>query len=824
MAAPTSTEELIDFIRKSGVVPSDKLERFVSEQIDLRSAPSKSVNLFVQKKLLTSFQAKLLIAGRFRGFRIGQYLMQDQLGKGGMGAVYLGVHETLRRQAAIKVLPKDGNKLAVERFLREARAAAALDHPNIVRMHDVGCEGTLHYLVMEYVEGQTLEKLVNAGGPLSTQLALEYVAQVASGLQHAYEKGFIHRDIKPSNLILGTDGTVKILDMGLARSFAADDQLTALLDQGAVVGTADYISPEQAMNDPKVDIRTDIYSLGATFFSILTGRPPFDGPTASKLLQHQMKDAPSLTKLDRTIPKALAQVVAKMMAKKPGDRFQTPADVITALGPWLIDTPSLLAGMSKTLAGSTGQLRKRDSGKLRSSAKSRPKWLWPAVGVVAAVAVLGIGLAIGFGGGSDKNKALGSTPGVTQNTPPNNAPLTNRTPKPGTPSDKTFAAPPAPPNPNAKVIFAFDAGSVDTFSAVVSQKTTVEGRVAALPFQRDGLGPDSYKEGSRGKFSRLDFNGRPGLMMANMNADRELNSSEFFFQLEKELGCALNPGGTYSVEVDYATIGEGSGRLVVQTLDFKNIHTQPLPATSGDWRSAELRFRRDPKIPVRLLVYSDGSGLENGLVFEGLRVRDHNADEVGVAEPPRVAEPPKSGEPLYKLSWDGTKAFSTNVKLSEAPDRSGQQVHATVSSKGDGKLPDDWVVATWQPGTVAQLVIDRSQGEWALGLRNLEGPPTAMLFAPRFASRTGYCRVHCEILFGGKKSGVKIRLAPNGLKAEDAVTIEPQEGWQTINAVIDCRSKGPAKLEFHITDDPDQILWIRKYEVFEAEAQDFVKK
>ena len=173
MAAPTSTEELIDFIRKSGVVPSDKLERFVSEQIDLRSAPSKSVNLFVQKKLLTSFQAKLLIAGRFRGFRIGQYLMQDQLGKGGMGAVYLGVHETLRRQAAIKVLPKDGNKLAVERFLREARAAAALDHPNIVRMHDVGCEGTLHYLVMEYVEGQTLEKLVNAGGPLSTQLALE---------------------------------------------------------------------------------------------------------------------------------------------------------------------------------------------------------------------------------------------------------------------------------------------------------------------------------------------------------------------------------------------------------------------------------------------------------------------------------------------------------------------------------------------------------------------------------------------------------------------------------------------------------------------------
>ena len=815
MAAPTSTEELIDLIRKSGVVPSDKLERFVTEQIDLSSAPNKTVNLFVQRKLLTNFQAKLLIAGRFRGFRIGQYLMQDQLGKGGMGAVYLGVHETLRRQAAIKVLPKDGNKLAVERFLREARAAAALDHPNIVRMHDVGCEGTLHYLVMEYVEGQTLERLVNAGGPLSTQLALEYVAQVASGLQHAYEKGFIHRDIKPSNLILGNDGTVKILDMGLARSFAADDQLTAMLDQGAVVGTADYISPEQAMNDPKVDIRTDIYSLGATFFSILTGRPPFDGPTASKLLQHQMKEAPSLTLSDKTIPKALAQVVTKMMAKKPADRYQTPADVIAALEPWLIDTPSLLAGMSKTLAGSTGQLRKRDSGKLRSSAKTTPKWLWPIVGAVAAVVLLGTGLAIGFSGGSDKNKALGSTSTVTQNTPSRTEPYSNRTPITVPASDKTFAAQPVRPDPNSKIIFAFDAETVNTFSAVISSKNTVEGSVAAFP---NGLGPNSYKEGSRGGFSRLDYRGRPGLTLANLNADRELDSSELFVELEKELGRTLKPDGNYSVEIDYATIGVGSGRLVVQSLDFKNLYTQPLQGTSGDWKSVELHFRRDPKIPVRIVAYVHGTGLENALVIGGLRLLDHNPDRASIAKPTKL------GESLDKLSWEGTKAFTTNVKASESPDRPGQHVLSTVSSKGDGKIPDGWLLQSWDVKTVAQLVIDQSQGEWALGFRSLEGPPSAMLFTPKFTSRTGYCRVQCELIFNGKKSAGKIRLCPDGFKAEDAVIIEPQEGWQTIDAVIDCRSKGSALLEFHLWDDPDQILWIRKYEVFEAEAKDYVKK
>ena len=409
MAAPASSSELFEFIRKSGVISKDRLERFVADHPALSTDPIQAANRLVQLQLLTAFQAKLLLVGRYRGFRLGAYLLQDQLGQGGMGAVYLAVHDTLRRKAAIKVLPPGGDKLSVERFLREARAAAALDHPNIVRTHDVGRDGEVHFLVMEYVEGQTLDRLVTTGGPLSTQRAVEFIAQAATGIQHAYEKGFIHRDIKPSNLILSKDGTVKILDMGLARSFDKDDQLTAMLDHDAVVGTADYISPEQAVNDPKVDIRTDIYSLGATFFSILTGRPPFDGPTASKLIQHQMKEAPSLTKLDRTIPKVLAQVVAKMMAKKPGDRYQTPADVITALQPWLIETPSLMAGLSQTRAASTGQLSSRNLvlGQDPVPVRKKPNWVWAVVGGFVALVLLGVGvaLAVALSSGSNQNRA-----------------------------------------------------------------------------------------------------------------------------------------------------------------------------------------------------------------------------------------------------------------------------------------------------------------------------------------------------------------------------------------------------------------------------------
>ncbi len=796
MAAPASTAELIDFVRKSGVVGPEVLDRFVADQGNLPADPTKVAGLLVQKKILTGFQAKLLLVGRWRGFRLGAYLLRDKLGQGGMGAVYLAVHDTLRRKAAIKVLPPGGNKLSVERFLREARAAAALDHPNIVRTHDVGRDGEVHFLVMEYVEGQTLDRLLTAGGPLPTQRAVEYIAQAATGLQHAYEKGFIHRDIKPSNLILSKDGTVKILDMGLARSFEKDDQLTALLDHDAVVGTADYISPEQAMNDPKVDIRTDIYSLGATFFSILTGRPPFDGPTASKLIQHQMKEAPSLSKLDKTIPKVLAQVVAKMMMKKPGDRYQTPADVIVALHPWLSDTPSLLAGLSQTQAAGSGKLSSKQLtfGRESEPARKKSNWIWALAGGVAALVLLtaGVAVAVMLGGTREKDQSQATIPATLPTTPA-----------------------PKAPEPVGHELYAFHAHEIEPFRAVLDVARAVEGKVAPFP---KGLAPISWKEGSRGEFILGDYRGKKALALANLGDDPELNSVQLGFQLETDLGIPLVTNVRYVVAVEYATKGSGSGALCLQTLEYKNLGREQLPNTGGEWKTVQLQFERAPKTPIRITVDSYAYGAANGLVFGNLIVRSHDTK----ARTPTPS--PNTGVSLSKLDWTGAKPVTIRKRTLDDKTNSTIKIDTLISSDGDGKFPTGWNLWPWSPETLAEAVVDKSQGDWAIGVRNVEGPAKAMLFTPMFASETGYCRLRCEVLYNGKKYGAQIRVCPENDKAIDAVKIESQAGWQMIDVLIDCKTRGRVKFEFHNSANADEFLWIRKYEVLSAEPGDAVNK
>src|SRR5579883_115323 len=338
---PTTNTELITLIRESGILQPSALDAELSRLRSLPPDPHRAATVLVQQGLLTHFQASQLLTGRAKSFRLGAYILRDLIGQGGMGTVFLADHPALRRRVAIKVLnaPSEGEdvEIAVERFLREARSAAALDHPNIVRIYDVGRQKNIHYLGMEYGDGESLEQRLKKGGPITPSRAVDYIAQAAAGLQHADERGFVHRDIKPANLILTKDEkTLKILDMGLARSFSiTDDKLTEKFNEGAIVGTVDFISPEQSLGCDKIDIRSDIYSLGATFFTLLTGRPPFEGNTAQKLAQHQMKPPPDLAALDPTLPKGLAAVVAKMLAKKPHDRYQAPSDVIAALTPWL---------------------------------------------------------------------------------------------------------------------------------------------------------------------------------------------------------------------------------------------------------------------------------------------------------------------------------------------------------------------------------------------------------------------------------------------------------------------------------------------------------
>lgn len=348
--APVSSSDLLDLLRRSGVLPTDRLQALPSADT-LPSEPSKAATALVQQGFITRFQAAQLLAGRHKGFRIGPYVIQDLLGRGGMGAVYLGEHLELHRKVAIKVLAPsrgDDQKLAQERFLREARSAAALDHPNIVRIFDVARHNDAPYLVMEFVEGETLQQTLDRDGSVPFEMAAEYVAQAAAGLLHAHEKGFIHRDIKPGNMIRDRFGIVKILDMGLARSASEKDKLTEKLDEGAVVGTADFIAPEQAINSPTVDGRADIYSLGATLFTLIAGKVPFDGNTTQKLMQHQLKTAPTLRELNATVPQELSDIVVKMLEKKPAARYQSPAEVIAALAPWTGKSTRVLAGLSRT--------------------------------------------------------------------------------------------------------------------------------------------------------------------------------------------------------------------------------------------------------------------------------------------------------------------------------------------------------------------------------------------------------------------------------------------------------------------------------------------
>ncbi|MEX0712954.1 MAG: serine/threonine-protein kinase, partial [Pirellulales bacterium] len=245
----------------------------------------------------------------------------------------------MHRRVAIKVLPKyrvnDSSYLA--RFYLEARAAAALDHPNIVRAYDVDNEGDQHYLVMEFAQGQDLQHLVKVEGPLGFERAADYIRQASLGLVHAHRVGLIHRDIKPANLLVDPDGTVKILDMGLARfSDQSQASLTVAHDE-TVLGTADYLAPEQALNSHNVDSRADIYSLGCTLYFLLTGHPPFpEGTLSQRLMKHQVEQPPGIL-IDRPdAPAELVAICARMMAKSPDKRYQTAGHVSEALTEWLI--------------------------------------------------------------------------------------------------------------------------------------------------------------------------------------------------------------------------------------------------------------------------------------------------------------------------------------------------------------------------------------------------------------------------------------------------------------------------------------------------------
>jgi serine/threonine protein kinase len=272
------------------------------------------------------------------GALIAGYEIIRPIGAGGMGQVFLARKRRLNRLVALKVIRQEqgSDPRALLRFHREALASARLSHPNIVELYDAVEADDLHFLVMEYVEGADLEQLLDRHGALPPSLACDYIRQACDGLQHAHDRGLIHRDIKPGNLLVTADGkTVKLLDMGVARLTETAGEGTPehqLTQTGAVMGTPAYLAPEQARDPRHVDIRADIYSLGCAFYHLLSGKVPFEGVTlAEVVLRHQMEEPVPLTELRPDIPPELQNIVQKMMAKRPEDRYQTPKQVANAL-------------------------------------------------------------------------------------------------------------------------------------------------------------------------------------------------------------------------------------------------------------------------------------------------------------------------------------------------------------------------------------------------------------------------------------------------------------------------------------------------------------
>ncbi|MGC3966051.1 MAG: protein kinase [Pirellulales bacterium] len=255
--------------------------------------------------------------------QLGPYKLLAKLGEGGMGAVFKAQHEHLEKLVAIKVLPKAAmnDKAAVDRFRREMKAVGRLHHPNIVTAHDAGEARGVHFLVMEYVEGSDLSSLLKKKGPLVVEQAAAYVLQAARGLAFAHAKGIIHRDIKPANLLVDGEGTVKILDMGLARlegDAASKDAKDGLTQTGQVMGTVDYMAPEQAFDTHRADGKADVYSLGCTLYRLITGKNAFDGETlVQKILSHRESPIPSLAAARPEAPAALDALYQRMMAKHP---------------------------------------------------------------------------------------------------------------------------------------------------------------------------------------------------------------------------------------------------------------------------------------------------------------------------------------------------------------------------------------------------------------------------------------------------------------------------------------------------------------------------
>ncbi|MBC8350516.1 MAG: protein kinase [Planctomycetes bacterium] len=342
---PVALDQFVACLSKSGLSNADEIAECVRELAPTSSIEFANQLLAVGK--LTLLQARALLRGRWRQLVLGNYAVLEMLGQGGMSRVYRARHLQTKREVCIKLLHPKGPRTSEhkERFAREVRTIASLEHPNIVVAHDSGQSESIPYLVMELLDGSDLAKLVAAKGPLPPDSAIRYVLQAAKALEYAHSRGVIHRDIKPHNLFLDDTGKIKVLDLGLARFDSVlqpsnEPGFSTMTKTGMVVGTVDYIAPEQAVDARDADYRSDIYSLGCTLHYLLVGRTVFSGETLmARLVAHREEPIPNLAALRPGISPEIKSVFERMVAKCPTNRYQSMTELVA-------DLELLLAGDS----------------------------------------------------------------------------------------------------------------------------------------------------------------------------------------------------------------------------------------------------------------------------------------------------------------------------------------------------------------------------------------------------------------------------------------------------------------------------------------------
>jgi serine/threonine protein kinase len=338
--AVDSVSKLTTILQRHHLLEPAQLDEAAGPLAQSFPNPKNLAGELIRRDWLTPYQVNQIFQGRARDLLLESYVLMERLGEGGMGQVFKARNWKLNRLVALKIIRKErlNNREIVRRFQREVRASAQLNHPNVVHAFDCGECDERHFYVMEYVDGTDLAKLVRRNGPMPIEEACDCIRQAALGLQHAFERGLVHRDIKPHNLLLAKSSNgqavIKILDMGLARLDSGDGSMDSgtMTREGAVLGSLDYIAPEQARNSHLADTRADLYSLGCTLYFLLTGQTLFtSGSPTEKLLKHQFQPPPSIHVLRPDVPASLATVLQRLLAKQPEHRYQTPAETAAAL-------------------------------------------------------------------------------------------------------------------------------------------------------------------------------------------------------------------------------------------------------------------------------------------------------------------------------------------------------------------------------------------------------------------------------------------------------------------------------------------------------------